>query len=258
MKKNCFVILFLITFCMHLVAEPDYKDGNGTIISSITEKEIRKTIRKCEVDNIRIGDLLDEKNRDIYTDYNFDNKIGMLKDNDMIKVLEVCEIEYLDKSKDEWNNPAGELWFKILLGNKLGFICKSTGFLREYEDPYFENRYEIVEEITTTKKLVVRKMKQTVSVWENLNIRSNPGLENTKILYTIRPGQTDPVQTNVEVVAMTQEKESIDGESDFWLKIKYKNYEGWIFGGYASIERGGPKYYIPENIVISDLSGYGY
>lgn len=124
MKKNCFVILFLITFCMHLVAEPDYKDGNGTIISSITEKEIRKTVRKCEVDNIRIGDLLDEKNRDIYTDYNFDNKIGMLKDNDMIKVLEVCEIE--------------------------------------------------------------------------------------------------------------------------------------IFGGYASIERGGPKYYIPENIVISDLSGYGY
>lgn len=57
---------------------------------------------------------------------------------------------------------------------------------------------------------------------------------------------------------MTQEKESIDGESDFWLKIKYKDFEGWIFGGYASIERGGPKYYIPENIVIFDLSGYGY
>lgn len=61
---------------MHLVAEPNYKDGNGTIISSITEKEIRKTVRKCEVDNIHIGDLLEEKNRDIYTDYNFDNKIG--------------------------------------------------------------------------------------------------------------------------------------------------------------------------------------
>ena len=72
-------------------------------------------------------------------------------------------------------------------------------------------------------------------------------------MYIIRPGKTDPVQTNVEVVAMTQEKETIDGKSDFWLKIKYKDYEGWIFGGYASIERGVPKYYIPENIVIFDF-----
>ncbi len=258
MKKNCFAILFFVACCVYLIAEPDYKGGNGTIISSIREKGIRKTVRKCEIDNIRIGDLLDEENRDIYTDYNFANKIGKLKDNDVIKVLEVCEIEYLDKPRDKWNNPSGELWFKILLENKACFICKSTDFLREYSDPYFENRYEVVEEITTTNKWVVRKMNQIVSVWENLNIRSRPGLENTKILYTIRPGKTDPVQTNVEVVAITQEKENIDGKSDFWLKIKYKDYEGWIFGGYASIERGGPKYYIPENIVIFDLSGYGY
>lgn len=186
MKKNCFVILFFVACCVYLVAEPDYKGGNGTIISSVSKKGIRKTVRKCEIDNIRIGDLLDEKNRDIYTDYNFCNKMGTLKDNDVIKVLEVCEIEYLDKSKDEWNNPSGELWFKILLENKVGFICKSTDFLREYEDPYFENRYEVVEEIATQKKWVVRKLNQTVSVWENLNIRSRPGLENTKILYTIR------------------------------------------------------------------------
>lgn len=99
-------------------------------------------------------------------------------------------------------------------------------------------------------------MDQTLSVWENLNIRNKPGTENTKVIYTIRPRDTDPVQSNVDVIAMTQEKETIDGKTDYWLKIKYKNYEGWIFGGYASAERGGPKYYIPENTVIFDLSWY--
>ena len=99
-------------------------------------------------------------------------------------------------------------------------------------------------------------MDETLSVFENLNIRNNPGTEKTEVIYTIRPKATDPFQTNVEVIAMTQEEETIDGKTDSWLKIKYKNYEGWIFGGYATAERGGPRYYIPENIVINDLSWY--
>lgn len=55
----------------------------------------------------------------------------------------------------------------------------------------------------------------------------------------------------------TEETETIDGLTDHWLKIEYaSNKYGWIFGGYASVERGGPKYYIPEAMIIFDLSWY--
>lgn len=255
--KKFYIVFLLLTVCtLKLFAEPNYNGGNGTIISSTNENGIIKTIRKCEINNIKIGDLLNEKNRDIFSNYNFETKIGKLKDNDEVKVIEVCTIEYLNKPKDRWNNPAGELWYKISLNNETGCICTSSDFLGQYTDPYFANRYEILEEITTNKKWTVRRMDQTLSVWENLNIRNKPGTDNTKVIYTIRPRDTDPVQSNVDVIAMTQEKETIDGKTDYWLKIKYKNYEGWIFGGYASAERGGPKYYIPENTVIFDLSWY--
>ena len=55
----------------------------------------------------------------------------------------------------------------------------------------------------------------------------------------------------------TEETETIDGLTDHWLKVEYEPGKfGWIFGGYASVERGGPKYYIPEKTVIFDLSWY--
>lgn len=49
---------------------------------------------------------------------------------------------------------------------------------------------------------------------------------------------------------------TIDGRKDHWLKVKYKDYTGWIFGGYASAERGGPKYYIPESSIEFDIGWY--
>ena len=99
-------------------------------------------------------------------------------------------------------------------------------------------------------------MDQTLSVWENLNIHDNPGVEGNSVIYTIRPNDTDPYQSNVEVIAMTEEVETIDGRTDHWLKVNYKENTGWIFGAYASAERGGPKYYIPENSIIFDLGWY--
>lgn len=256
MKKVYLLMVMLAVFSIPLFAMPNYQNGNGTIISSTNENGIKKIVRKCEIDDIKIGDLLNKEYRDIYEDYEFKNKIGRLKDNDLIKVLEVCSIEYLEKPKNKWNNTIGELWYKILLGDVTGCICVCSDSITKYTDPYYDNRYEIIEEITNGKKWTVRKMDQRVSVWTNLNIRNNPGTENTKVIYTIRPGDTDPIQTNVDVIAMTQEKETIEGRTDYWLKIKYKDYEGWIFGGYTSVERGGPKYYLPESMVIFDLSWY--
>lgn len=242
MKKIHSIFIILAIYSTGLFANPNYKNGNGTIISSTNENGIKKTVRKCEMADIEIGDLLDEKHRDIYSDCNKENKIGKLKDNDKISVEQICSIEY---PKND------ELWYKIKFENLSGWINVNSG------DPYSGNNYEVLEEINVNgKKWTVRKMKQIVTVWENLNMRDKPGTAKTKVVYTIRPRDTDPVQTNVEVIAMTEEKETIEGITDFWLKIKYKEYEGWIFGGFTSVERGGPKYYIPEYSVIFDLSWF--
>lgn len=55
-------------------------------------------------------------------------------------------------------------------------------------------------------------------------------------------------QLTYNVVEITEESEIIDGINDRWVKIEYeKGKYGWVFGGYVSVERGGPKYMIPEN-----------
>ena len=150
-----------------------------------------------------------------------------------------------------------ELWYNIKSDTMEGWICIYSGYIAFFRDPYFDNRYEILEVIESAgKKWTVRSIKQSLSVWENLNIRAKPGINGTNVVYTIRPGTTDPRQTNVEVIAITEERDTIDGKNNYWLKINYKDFTGWIFGGYASAERGGLKYYIPEDMVHFDLGWY--
>ena len=69
--------------------------------------------------------------------------------------------------------------------------------------------------------------------------------------------ESEKAFSNIAARIITEETETIDGLTDHWLKIEYaSNKYGWIFGGYASVERGGPKYYIPEAMIIFDLSWY--
>ena len=61
------------------------------------------------------------------------------------------------------------------------------------------------------------------------------------------------IKDNVEIIAMTDEDVTIDNLTNNWLKIKYKGYEGWIFAGYASVERGWPSYYLPHVLIWEEL-----
>ena len=150
-----------------------------------------------------------------------------------------------------------ELWYNIKSDTMEGWICIYSGYIASFRDPYFDNRYEILDVIESSgKKWTVRSLNGVVSIYVNLRIRDKPGTSGTNVVYTIRPGTTDPRQTTVDVIAITEEREKIDGKNDYWLKINYKDFTGWIFGGYASAERGGLKYYIPEDMVHFDLGWY--
>ena len=258
MVNKMFILIIFISISNYMYSEsvPNYNSGNGTIIFQNDTKDVIETIRKCNVD-ITIGDLAKENERIIYNDYTSKNTIGELQDNDKIKVREIYRIEYKNEPKDKWDGVRGELWYKIEYNSSVGWICIISDYIYKYSDPYENNCWEIVEQIQSSgKKWTVRTIDQKLAVWENLNIRDNPGVTGNKIIYTIRPNDTDPVQSNVDVIAMTEETETIDGRNDHWLKIEYKDYVGWIFGGYTTAERGGPKYYIPENRVQFELGWY--
>lgn len=258
MKKCFFIAIILFLISSFTFAIPNYNNGNGTIISESNINNVKIIIRKCTVE-VTIGDLLREQNRIIFDGYLRGKEIAILKDNDKVSVLEICSIEYLDKPKDQWGNPQGELWYKIQKAEVTGWIHISLTTLGKYTDPYYNNRYEIIEQIDSSgKKWTIRSMDQTVSVWEKLNVRDKPGLGGGKLflLHDFEEGTRSP-QENYTVFAMTEETETIDGKTDHWLQIEYAPGKyGWIFGGYASVERGGPKYYIPENTVVFDLSWY--
>ena len=250
------VIVLAVTFVSFAETTANYNSGNGTIVFEEVSSDRIVTIRKCEIEVI-IGDLAGEKERVIYNDYVKGSVIGQLEDNDAISLLQVCRIDYPNKPSNRWGSPSGEIWYRIERNATLGWICVSSEFVSEYADPYFENRWQIIDTIESNgKEWTVRTMDQMLAVWEHVNVCDTPGVSGNAVIYTIRPGNTDPHQSNVTIVAMTEQVETIDGRTDHWLKVEYKGFTGWIFGGYATAERGGPKYYIPEENISFGLGWY--
>jgi hypothetical protein len=185
---------------------------------------------------LQIGDLSDEENLSIYNQQSLENGavIGRLKLNDFINIIEIAEA----KIKNDYY-----AWLNIKTDNNISgwiFFEKDDQTGAKYFIPYFNNRWEIIETIKIRdKNWTIRKtIGQLVSVWEVLNIRDKPGLIDSKVISKIILPKSNP-QVNVTVTEMTEETETIDKRTDHWLKIKYHETESWIFGGYASVERGG-------------------
>jgi len=257
MKKWLFVIFLGLLSNAVIFAVPNYNNGNGTIISESSSHDKKIVIRKC-IFEVIIGDLLEEHNRIIFDAYVDGKEITELKDNDKVTVLEICTIEYFDKPKDEWGNTQGELWCKIQKSEVIGWIHTRLKYLGKYTDPYYNNRYEILGYIENRGRIwTVRTMDQTISVWNEIIVRDNPGFDGEKIFVLHELKKEGGQQENYTVVAMTEEAETINGLNDYWLKIEYiPGKYGWIYGGDASVERGGPKYYIPDWTVEAYLRWY--
>jgi hypothetical protein len=231
----------------------NYANGNGTIIETKIDGNIKWVFRK-HIQRIQIGDLSRDVDLNIYDKPTVENTnaIGKLKLNDYVKITQIAEGNISNNYY---------YWLNISTDNNIYgwiFCGKYDNTYAQFMVPYFNNRWEIIDDIRIyNKKWTIRKMiAQMVSVWEVLNIRDKPGLIDTKVISKIIPPKDRSPQINLLVTEATEEKETIDGLTDRWLKINYQGVEGWIFGGYASVERGGIKYYIPEGIIDSKLGWY--
>ncbi len=86
---------------------------------------------------------------------------------------------------------------------------------------------------------------------------NSPVYAGSSVINQIRSPKKASPQMNFEPLALTEETEVIDGRKDHWIKIRFNSeIDGWIFGGYASVERGGPKYMTPENQIAFYLGWY--
>jgi SH3-like domain-containing protein len=60
-----------------------------------------------------------------------------------------------------------------------------------------------------------------------VNVRSDPGTGSSTVLFTLNPGDI------IDVIAATNETETLSGISDRWFQISDPNGQtGWVFGSY--------------------------
>jgi hypothetical protein len=252
MKRKLFLLIFLAKVALLVFPQSNnYAGGNGTIIETKTDGNITWILRK-HVQRIQIGNIARDYSLSIYDIPSLENGkiIGELKTDDYIDVSQIVEVISADDSY---------FWANISTDNNItGWIfCKAYGQNpAALLIPYFNNRWEIMGYINTGRKSwTIRKMVlQRNSVWKVINIYDKPGLDGSMKLFELTPKDIDRRVYTVEVLSMTEEQDTIDGQIDHWIQIKDEQGRiGWVFGGYTDVERGGAKYRTPEALVYSVL-----
>lgn len=219
--------LILVLFASAQTNAQNYADGNGTILKQIEDNEEIVCFRK-HVQKITLDQAMNYESFKVY------EKPGSGKS----KVLGYLSYGDTIVSRRIFTKGKYNVWLEVQKPGLKGWVKIDT------PDPYSNNTWEIVEYLESRGKIwTVRRLNSSICVYHNLNIRNKPGIEGTRIIGKIN------ANTFVEYSTITEETDEIDGIKDHWIRIKYNGISGWIFGGYADVERGGPKYFIPESLI---------
>jgi uncharacterized protein YgiM (DUF1202 family) len=229
----------------------DYNNGNGTILAMKNEDGANWTYRKFNDTQEAWGG---GKYNKVY------NNPGLNNRKELFTLDQGEEFDIYEIATDEINGKAN-LWVKIKNKESLeGWIYGGE------KDPYRDGNGAVLDIINigdrtwTVKKLPEQKLMAE----NNLNVRDKPGLINTKVLLQIKkedynnenwPDYLVNYACNVTLLAITNEKDTIDEKEEYWVKIKDdKGREGWVFGKYLDFDgRGGLKYNRAETDVTSNF-----
>ena len=227
----------------------DYFDGNGTIVEEKIENNLKIIVRKHEdilklfsvpsdgwyrVNDLLALDLLEKPELNSSIKYTLP---------EYPIVTHVDTILFRFEQNLVINKNSSWLYVKTNDGNE-GWLYLGLNI-----DPYDNGIWSIDEIIETQdKKWTVRKLGGSLSIYQTvLDVYDIP---DNNVLYQIIPTQEKP-QLPLYILAITEEPAGVwNGRDDYWVKIKdEQNRIGWIFGGYASVERGGPKYMTPKSTI---------
>jgi hypothetical protein len=260
--KKYFVLLIIFTIFIgiskieadsELENSGNFENGNGTIIEIKYVENIVWVLRK-HIQRIEFPVWFDDFSELlVYEEPVIENPVviaTLKKEN--FNILQVLEAR---------TDKIIYYWIKIQTdSNIIGWIfCEGHEYrFADFRIPYFDNRWEILEKIVIGGRTwTVRKMNEDdIVVFGDVNIYDYPGLTNTNILSHINRVRHEIF---LNVLAVTEEKEIITKEGDFefstsrntnrWVKINYNGIVGWIFGGHVSVNRGGPYFWTPEDII---------
>nr|WP_318711958.1 hypothetical protein [uncultured Treponema sp.] len=237
--KKCVLFLALMFISRILFAEEDIFRDNGKLLERTESEEQITELWKFEIRNYKGGDNLFGINK-LYDDHNKNKIVGELKwYKELFNVHKLYTVKNLD-------DDTGELWFEISTKSIKGWICYST---RKYWDFFKNKNYIYLETIQNgNKKWNIRKLEQVIAYMVNsITVMDKPG-SNGKIIGTI----DNEKGFAHHMYAITEETEKVDGCTDYWIKICYdrdNDKYGWIHGSKVYVERGGPKYRIPEDYI---------
>ncbi len=237
LKKYFFSFLFILSsFLLFAESEPNYANGNGTIIYRDDDEYF--IIRKHE-QKIKIGDLADEKERIIYAYAENSKVLYTLQNNNEIQIKEI------------WDS--GDIWLKVTFKD-------ITGFIQFDYDPYAAGTWKILEVFDSgDKKWTSRKIDGRVTVWadkDEVELWDKPGKTDAEIIGSIPSSFSNGNgQINLNIQAITEEYDETIGHSR-WVKVTYKGKTGWMQDNYLSAERGGPIFETPEAVLEFGLGWY--
>ena len=235
---SLFYMIFLL-ICISCQSKIiDYNNQNGTILE-VKKVFSTKSILRKHIQSIYVSDETSPTLLDIYEKPSLSSaKVYQLHYDQTINVVNVL-------TKEQLFNKNVETWLKISMPHIDGWIFLGN------TNPYINNKWEILKRTNNgSKNWTIRKLEQGIAIWNKTNVYENPGLIDCKPIYTIEAINDNNGQINLDTLAITEETDLINGTIDNWALITYKgNIKGWIFCGDATVERGGPKYLTPENII---------
>lgn len=223
-----------------------YDNGSGTVLGTETVNGVEWVYRK-HYQTVIIGNLIEDAGTVIHERHS--------KESPVLEELVFEQLLSVDRIATSYSNNRYEIWLHVSTGDTPDgwvFLDSGSADAAPYSDPYYDNRWEIIDTIGFLEPLTVRKMNgETVSAWGKAELRDRPG-RGSRVTDTI----TSPYgQINFTVSAMCIPPVTINGITDYWLLVSYEGKEGWIFGGETDVERGGPKYYTPISIIDFRLGG---
>lgn len=223
-----------------------YDNGNGTVLGTETIDGVEWTYRK-HYQTVILGNWAPEQSSVIHETHSSVSPVTEeLQFEQLISVDRVASAYYGDRY---------EIWLRVSTDDTLSgwiFLADGNQEEAEYGDPYYNNRWEIIDSFGFFQPLTVCKMNgDIVSAWGEAELKAKPGW-NARVTNTV----SSPYgQINFSVLAMCTPPVTVDGVTDYWLLVSYEGKEGWIFGGETDVERGGPKYYTPMSIIDFRLGG---
>jgi hypothetical protein len=234
------LILFFVSNCFSQTTDFDYNyaNGNGTILTVRINDNYKTTVRRHE-SRLRIypGVIIAYDKPCMRS-----NKLFELKDGDYVTTSELACMQNLE-TNEVFN------WVKVIDDiNRTGWLNIDMRY-----DVYSDGHWAFLEMKDIGDKMwTIRKFNGAVALTDTLGtlyFRNNPGLIGTTILFNYTHTNDIP-EPGVTILAIAEESDTIEGITDYWLKIKdNQNRIGWIFGYFTHVNRGGPKYRIPEATV---------